>query len=137
MTTGMVFPQEQANKNEAPALGSKVSPTQEQEGSAEESVFASHKRDRFAVLNIKGQPRQVSDLGRQEQEAPLVQIGLASCGTVAVFMSWRRFELNEATLAAHPQHLGGQACLTSSTALADAHVAALYVHYDPIAFQER
>ena len=73
-TIGMVLPQEQADKNKAPSLQAQAPPRQEQEGSAGECPWASHVRDRLAVLSIKGRPHQISGVARQEQEAPLLKV---------------------------------------------------------------
>ena len=73
-STGIVLPQERGDKNKVPSLQSKRPPRQEQEGSAEESARASHVGDRVAVLSIKGYPSKTSDLERQEQEAPLLEV---------------------------------------------------------------
>ena len=67
-STGMVLPQEQVDKNEAPSLQSTVPPRQEQEGSAEASARASHGRDPLAILSIKGHPHQISGLRLPRQE---------------------------------------------------------------------
>ena len=72
--TGMVPPQELVDKNKASSLRSKEPPRQEQEGSAEGYARTSHVEDRLAILSVKGPPHQMLGLGKQEQEAPLLNL---------------------------------------------------------------
>ena len=73
-STGIILQKEHVHKNKAPSLRSKRPQRQEQEGSTEESGWASHVGNRLAVLSIKGHLDRILGLERQEQDAPLLKV---------------------------------------------------------------
>lgn len=62
-----------ASENDDTSVRTMVPTRQEQEGSAKECARAYHVEGRLGIVSIKGYPRQVSGLGRQEQEARLLE----------------------------------------------------------------